>query len=155
MWPRTWNAPTPIFDRALDCADARRRLLLLNRERITTRPERNGMLADCGEAIVAALAGESRSGLAPSLVWTMLDAQQLFNRLGEELLAMAGDSGRSAVNDAAERERKIRRYALAEELERWFERYRAEWLATGRYAELNRNAHVVWSFADILRAGTL
>ena len=145
----------PIFDRALDCADARRRLLLLNRERITTRPERNGMLADCGEAIVAALAGESRSGLAPSLVWTMLDAQQLFNRLGEELLAMAGDSGRSAANDAAERERKIRRYALAEELERWFERYRAEWLATGRYAELNRNAHVVWSFADILRAGTL
>lgn len=44
---------------------------------------------------------------------------------------------------------------LASALELWFERYSAEWLSIGRHAELNRVAHVVWTFADILRAGRL
>jgi len=30
-----------------------------------------------------------------------------------------------------------------------------QWLSIGRYAELARIAHVVWSFADILRRGAL
>ena len=44
---------------------------------------------------------------------------------------------------------------LAADLELWFERYRVQWLSIGRYAELARIAHVVWSFADILRRGAL
>ena len=45
--------------------------------------------------------------------------------------------------------------ANAADLELWFERYRVQWLSIGRYAELARIAHVVWSFADILRRGAL
>ena len=48
-----------------------------------------------------------------------------------------------------------RRARLAADLELWFERYRVQWLSIGRHAELARIAHVVWSFADILRRGAL
>ena len=97
------------------------------------------------------LDGSARGGLNPELLWVMLDGQRLFNRLvlagGEDACGAKDVTGRAL--DASRRAR------LAADLELWFERYRVQWLSIGRYAELVRIAHVVWSFADILRRGAL
>lgn len=86
----------------------------------------------------------------------VLDGQRLFNRLGEELLVLAGGEDACDTKDVTGRALDAsRRARLAADLELWFERYRVQWLSIGRYAELARIAHVVWSFADILRRGAL
>ena len=109
-----------------------------------------------GSAVVAVLDGSARGGLNPELLWVMLDGQRLFNRLGEELLVLAGGEDACGTKDVTGRALDAsRRARLAADLELWFERYRVQWLSIGRYAELARIAHVVWSFADILRRGAL
>lgn len=145
-----------MFDRALGCADARRRLLLRNHARLERRRDCDRALIDCGSAVVAVLDGSARGGLNPDLLWVMLDGQRLFNRLGEELLVLAGGEDACGTKDVTGRALDAsRRARLAADLELWFERYRVQWLSIGRYAELARIAHVVWSFADILRRGAL
>lgn len=145
-----------MFDRALGCADARRRLLLRNHARLERRRDCDQALIDCGSAVVAVLDGSARGGLNPELLWVMLDGQRLFNRLGEELLVLAGGEDACGTKDVTGRALDAsRRARLAADLELWFERYRVQWLSIGRYAELARIAHVVWSFADILRRGAL
>ncbi|RHJ19021.1 N-acetyl-beta-hexosaminidase [Bifidobacterium longum] len=145
-----------MFDRALGCADARRRLLLRNHARLERRRDCDRALIDCGSAVVAVLDGSARGGLNPELLWVMLDGQRLFNRLGEELLVLAGGEDACDTKDVTGRALDAsRRARLAADLELWFERYRVQWLSIGRYAELARIAHVVWSFADILRRGAL
>ena len=145
-----------MFDRALGCADARRRLLLRNHARLERRRDCDRALIDCGSAVVAVLDGSARGGLNPELLWVMLDGQRLFNRLGEELLVLAGGEDACGTKDVTGRALDAsRRARLAADLELWFERYRVQWLSIGRYAELARIAHVVWSFADILRRGAL
>ena len=145
-----------VFDRTLGCADARRRLLLRNHARLERRRDCDRALIDCGSAVVAVLDGSARGGLNPELLWVMLDGQRLFNRLGEELLVLAGGEDACDTKDVTGRALDAsRRARLAADLELWFERYRVQWLSIGRYAELARIAHVVWSFADILRRGAL
>ena len=64
-----------MFDRALGCADARRRLLLRNHARLERRRDCDRALIDCGSAVVAVLDGSARGGLNPELLWVMLDGQ--------------------------------------------------------------------------------
>lgn len=66
-----------MFDRALGCADARRRLLLRNHARLERRRDCDRALIDCGSAVVAVLDGSARGGLNPELLWVMLDGQRL------------------------------------------------------------------------------
>lgn len=71
----------------------------------------------------------------------MLDGQRLFNRLGEELLVLAGGEDACGTKDVTGRALDAsRRARLAADLELWFERYRVQWLSIGRYAELARIA---------------
>lgn len=92
-----------MFDRALGCADARRRLLLRNHARLERRRDCDRALIDCGSAVVAVLDGSARGGLNPELLWVMLDGQRLFNRLGEELLVLAGGEDACDTKDVTGR----------------------------------------------------
>ncbi|MBT1171138.1 family 20 glycosylhydrolase [Bifidobacterium sp. SO4] len=201
---RMYDKGVLAFDRAQGYVDARRRLLMANRDMIMQRDACNRVLNDGKYAIRAALIGDSAEsaeadrvqnhprygesdgfgragehrddGLTNTnrtyeLVRIMTKGQRLLNDLGVELLAMAEldtgvgpDAGApdSAGNASAESQSvdgtdspTEQRYRLATQLELWFERYRQSWLEIGRPAELDRIAHVVWSHADILRAGEL
>lgn len=143
----------PMFEGVRDCGEARARLVMCHRDRIMSYRTRNRALQDCGDHVIFSLGGASDDGLTNSLVGTMLDGQRLFNLLGMELLSMA-DGAEVADADGRALITQLHNH-LASALELWFERYSAEWLSIGRHAELNRVAHVVWTFADILRAGRL
>ena len=147
------RAGEPIFEGARDCGDARGRLIRFNRDRILTRRACDRVLQDCGDRIIAALGGQSDGGLNPLPIRTMLDGQRLFNLLGEELLIMADGTPSASPDELALIAQCRNRLAAA--LELWFEHYRTEWLSIGRPAELDRIAHIVWSYADILRIGKL
>ncbi|WP_241519603.1 beta-N-acetylhexosaminidase [Bifidobacterium callitrichidarum] len=141
---RMYDRGVLAFDRVQGCADARRRLLIANRDMILKRDACNRRLDEGERAIRAALNGDRTS----VLIQVMVEGQRLLNDLGVELLTMAERSADTASWTE-------RRYQLAAQLELWFERYRRSWLEIGRPAELDRIAHVIWSHADILRAGEL
>ena len=128
-----WDAPT----RAADCS-------LRNHARLERRRDCDRALIDCGSAVVAVLDGSARGGLNPELLWVMLDGQRLFNRLGEELLVLAGGEDACGTRmmtgralDASRRATSCRRFGVV------VRTVPCAVLSIGRYAELARIAHVV------------
>ena len=141
--------------------EARCRLLDAERSRIGTRTACESVIERCRHTAVRELRGRARSlnggfgnsgaadmdfvseGMA-NCICVMLEGQRLFNELGSALLDIVDGKwdGKKSMQ-------------LAASLELWFEEYRSQWLSIGRAAELERIAHVVWSFADMLRKGQL
>lgn len=84
------------------------------------------------------------SGPSTAAVWTLaIDGQQLLNEVGLALAMRHGIMKDDNVRDPVE---------LADDLERWTERYSEAWREVSRQSELSRVQHVLWKTADVLRS---
>lgn len=138
------HAGTVSLERGVGCALARRRLLEAHAEKIESWQDANRRLQCCEYGLTGDLA----------FIRVLIDGQRLFNQLGAMLLAMPSGNGIDHDNPMKIAALQAERDQLAAQLESWLTAYRTTWLEIGRYAEFDRIRHVIWSFSDILRAGS-
>lgn len=122
--------------------EARESMLETIRERLAGYQTANTDLDRCAVRLAQLL----RVNRDPSTaaVWTLaIDGQRLLNEVGAALASKHGIMENGDGRDPAE---------LADDLERWTERYSEAWREVSRQSELSRVQHVLWRTADVLRS---
>ncbi len=94
-------------------------------------------------ARLAQLFRASDSSSAAAVCALAIDGQRLLNEVGP---ALASKHGIMEINDGRDP------VELADDLERWTERYSETWREVSRQSELSRIQHVLWKTADVLRS---